>query len=225
MFGIAGLILVGLTVLGVLYRYSLAGKDDIASPKTSEKLTRLWGFVDKAARAGSSRALEKALLAILRIDHKNTAAYNRLGMVYARLGNLDDAVDCFAIASSLTPTVATLYNLGLVEYERGHYKEAVTAFERVVDLEPNAKRYIAYAKALYKLGEMKSVADVLEKVVQEDPDAEHYTMLAQAYKQLKEDDKAEAARREAALLRAKRIAGARRRANSKGNVFSSRHAS
>lgn len=185
------------------------GKEDISSPKNSTRLNRLWTYVDKAAKAGRKRAVERALLAILRIDHKNTAAYNRLGMLYAKEGNFDDAIDCFAIASSLTPTVATLYNLGLVYYEKGSYKEAATAFERVVDLEPDPKRFIAFAKALYKLGNFKKVADALEKVVQLDPSAAHYDMLAQAYKQSKEFNKAEDAIKEAARIRSRKLVNRR----------------
>lgn len=181
------------------------GREDIASPKTSARLRRLWQYVERATKKGSARATEKALLAILKIDHKNTAAYNRLGMVYARQQNYDDAIDCFAIASSLTPTLATLYNLGLVHYEKGNFKAAANAFERVVDLEPNVKRLVAYAKALSKLGSDKKVAEVLEKVVALEPVARHYEMLAQALHKIKDFTKAEDARKQLAILQSGKI--------------------
>lgn len=202
------LVIVLLAIMAVwisVNHFQKYGKEDISSPKTSTRLNKLWTYVDKASKAGRKRAMERALLAILRIDHKNTAAYNRLGMLYAKEGNFDDAIDCFAIASSLTPTVATLYNLGLVYYEKGNYKEASTAFERVVDLEPDVKRYIAYAKALHKLGNTKRVADTLEKVVALEPTASNYDMLAQAYKQNKDFAKSEDAIKDATKIRSKKL--------------------
>ncbi|MBI3983962.1 tetratricopeptide repeat protein [Candidatus Microgenomates bacterium] len=205
MLGITVVVFASLAMWYAIHHFELNDKEDISSPKTSERLNRLWGYVDRAARQGRNRAIEKALLAILRIDHKNTAAYNRLGMVYAKQRNFDDAIDCFAIASSLTPTVATLYNLGLVYYEKGNYKEAATAFERVVDLEPNVKRYIAFAKALQKLDNLKQVTVTLEKVVALEPTAEHYEMLGQSYSQVKDFIKAEEARKQAAILKSKKI--------------------
>ena len=38
---------------------------------------------------------EKALLAILKIDEKNAAAYNRLGILYAKGQKFDEAIECF----------------------------------------------------------------------------------------------------------------------------------
>lgn len=199
-------LIAGILVFSALKHYTASGKEDIASPKTSERLRKLWQYVERTTKQGRTRATEKALLTILKIDHKNTAAYNRLGMIYARQNNYDDAIDCFAIASSLTPTLATLYNLGLVHYEKGNFKEAANAFERVIDLEPNVKRYIAYAKALNKLGNYKRVADVLQKVVDLEPTVRHYEMLAQAYQKIKEYTKAEEARKQLGILQSKKIA-------------------
>lgn len=204
-------LLIILAAIGVYFyairHFQIYGKEDIAAPKTSEKLNKLWAYVDKAVKSGRLRATERALLAILKIDHKNTAAYNRLGMLYAQRGNLEDAIECFSIASSLTPTIATLFNLGLVQYEKGNYKDAANAFERVIDLEPNVKRYIAFAKALSKLGQNKKVAEVLEKVVTLEPTARHYRMLEQAYLRIKDNQRAKEAARHAGLLERKLLRG------------------
>ena len=206
MLALAAVILAGILVVLSLRSWHQGSKEDISSPKTSAKLHKLWRYVERATKQGRLRATEKALLAILKIDHKNTAAYNRLGMHYARQSKYGDAIDCFAIASSLTPTLATLYNLGLVHYEQGNYKEAAHAFEKVVDLEPNVKRYIAFAKALNKLQNYKKVVEILEKVTALEPDARHYEMLAQAYSNAKEYAKAEEARKQLAILRSRKIA-------------------
>src|SRR3989344_2647136 len=113
-------------------RFEQQTKDDITSPKKSTRLKKLWEYVGQALCEQRYWAAERALLSILRIDHKNTGAYNRLGMLYARQQNYEDAIECFDIASSLTPTVATLYNLGLVQYEYGNYDKSVAALEKVI---------------------------------------------------------------------------------------------
>lgn len=182
---------------------------DIAAPKTNERLKRLWIYVNTNFKDGKYRTTEKALLAILRIDHKNTAAYNRLGMLYAKQQNYDDAIECFEIASSLTPTLATLYNLGLVHYEVGNYKQAATAFEKVVDLDPDVKRYMAYAKALEKMGDYKKVAEILESVVKLEPTPRHMELRAEALARSKEYEKAEELRKKAAAKRSRALVSRR----------------
>ena len=47
------------------------------------------------------RAWRSCLLTILKFDEKNAAAYNRLGILYAKSQRYDEAVECFEIAQSL----------------------------------------------------------------------------------------------------------------------------
>jgi tetratricopeptide (TPR) repeat protein len=72
----------------------------------------------------------KSLLTILKIDEKNAAAYNRLGILYAKQREYKDAIDCFEIASSIEPSASSLHNLGLIYYETENYQKAATAFEQ-----------------------------------------------------------------------------------------------
>lgn len=209
MIGFIFVVLAGVAVWYEYRRFEQHIKDDVTSPKTSAKLKRLWNYVSVALQEQRYRAAERALLSILRIDHKNTAAYNRLGMLYAMQKNFEDAIECFDIASSLTPTLATLYNLGLVQFENGDYAQAASAFERVVDLEPTPKRYIAYAKALERLNNNKKVVDILEKTVEIDPSLRNMEMLAQAYERTKKYDKAEALRTRMAKKRSRAKIAAR----------------
>src|SRR3546814_15151262 len=74
---------------------------------------------------------EKALLTILKIDERNAAAYNRLGILYAKQKEYRDAIDCFEIASSIEPTASSLHNLGLIYYETENYDKARSEESRV----------------------------------------------------------------------------------------------
>jgi tetratricopeptide (TPR) repeat protein len=135
---------------------------------------------------------EKALLTILKIDEKNAAAYNRLGILYAKQKEFKDAIDCFEIACSIEPTASSLHNLGLIYYETENYDKAVTAFEEALKLEDGmAARRIALAKALERSGNQKRMIEELEKAVELEPTHESFTILAKAYRSTGAEDKAD----------------------------------
>src|SRR6186997_2216303 len=135
---------------GALAFRSASAREDELSPlprRLSERLGRLWDIAHQGMRDNRFLRAEKALLTILKIDQKNAAAYNRLGILYAKQKEYKDAIDCFEIASSIEPTASSLHNLGLIYYETENYLKAATAFEQALKLEDNlAARHIAYAK-------------------------------------------------------------------------------
>src|SRR3954462_15169260 len=126
------------------------------SRKVGDRLGRLWDIAHQGMRENRFLRAEKALLTILKIDEKNAAAYNRLGILYAKQKEYKDAIDCFEIASSIEPTASSLHNLGLIYFETENYQKAATAFEQAIKLEEElATRHVAYAKVQEKLGNEK----------------------------------------------------------------------
>src|SRR5918911_1044602 len=112
--------------------------------RISDKLGDLWDIAHQAMRDNRFLRAEKALLTILRIDKKNAAAYNRLGILYAKQKEFKDAIDCFEIASSIEATASSLHNLGLIYYETETYQKASSAFEQALRLEDDLDaRHIA----------------------------------------------------------------------------------
>jgi tetratricopeptide (TPR) repeat protein len=170
---------------GVLaFRSSKTRDDDLdALPrKISDKMGRLWDIAHQGMRENRFLRAEKALLTILKIDQKNAAAYNRLGILYAKQKEYKDAIDCFEIASSIEPTASSLHNLGLIYYETENYEKASTAFEQALKLEEDlAARHIAYAKVQEKLGNIERMIDEMERAVELEPNNESYTLLQKAY--------------------------------------------
>lgn len=153
--------------------------------KISEKLGRLWDIAHQGMRENRFLRAEKALLTILKIDQKNAAAYNRLGILYAKQREYKDAIDCFEIASSIEPTASSLHNLGLIYYETENYEKAATAFEQALKLEDElAARHIAYAKVQERLGNHKLMIDHLRNAVELEPNHESYTLLMKGYQQV-----------------------------------------
>lgn len=177
----------------VAYRaFNLVDDDQEDLPhRLSERIGRLWDIVHQGMKDNRLIRAEKALLTILKIDEKNTAAYNRLGILYAKQKEYRDAIDCFEIACSIEPTASSLHNLGLIYYETENYDKAVTAFEAALKLEDTmAARHIALAKALEHLGNEKLMLTHLEKAVEIEPSRESFRLLAQGYRKRGEDEMA-----------------------------------
>lgn len=150
--------------------------------RIGDRLTKLWEIAYHGMRENRFLRAEKALLTILKIDEKNAAAYNRLGILYAKQREYKDAIDCFEIASSVEPSASSLHNLGLIYYETENYQKAATAFEQAIKLEDSlAARHIAYAKVQEKLGNDKLMLQELEKAVELEPNPETYNLLGRAY--------------------------------------------
>ena len=163
-------------------------RDEEFSPfprKLGDRLGKLWDIAHQGMRENRFLRAEKALLTILKLDEKNAAAYNRLGILYAKQKEYKDAIDCFEIASSIEPSASSLHNLGLIYYETENYAKAATAFEQALKLEDNlAARHIAYAKVQEKLGNNKLMLDEMLKAVELEPNNESYSLLQKAYESL-----------------------------------------
>ena len=100
---------------------------------------------------------------ILKFDEKNAAAYNRLGILYAREKHYKEALECFEIAQSLDNNASSLHNVGLIYLETEKYEKAAQAFNQALALEGDQPgRYVAYAKALDKLGQRTKAIEQLE---------------------------------------------------------------
>lgn len=150
--------------------------------KITDKIGKLWDIAHQGMRENRFLRAEKALLTILKIDQRNAAAYNRLGILYAKQKEYKDAIDCFEIATSIESTPSSLHNLGLIYYETENYNKAAIAFEKALSLEDNlAARHIAYAKVQERLDNDKLVLQELQKAVELEPNKETYTLLHKAY--------------------------------------------
>ena len=64
------------------------------SDKYKLQMKKLWDVAQVSMKDKKSLRAEKALLTILKFDDKNAAAYNRLGILYAKEQNYDEAIEC-----------------------------------------------------------------------------------------------------------------------------------
>ena len=131
-------------------------KEEEKSPKYNAQMKKLWQVAQTSMREHKPSRAEKALLTILKFDEKNAAAYNRLGILYAKSQKYDEAVECFEIAQSLDNNPASIHNAGLIYLETGAYEKAAMAFNQAIALEGDVpSRFVALAKAEEKLGNNK----------------------------------------------------------------------
>ena len=140
------------------------------SPRYKAQMKKLWQISQTSMKERKPFRAEKALLTILKFDEKNAAAYNRLGILYAKGQKYDEAVECFEIAQSLDNNPASIHNAGLIYLETGAYEKAAMAFEQAIEQEGDVPaRYIALAKAEEKLGQTKKAVEALENAYELDP--------------------------------------------------------
>jgi tetratricopeptide (TPR) repeat protein len=186
---VAGLGLLGLRSFNV---HEQEQEQKEKEKKFTQRLGKLWDAVHQGMRENRLLRAEKALLTILKIDKNNAAAYNRLGILYAKQKEYRDAIDCFEIACTIEPTASSLHNLGLIYYETENYEKSVTAFEDALKLEEKmASRHIALAKAYEHTGNENLMLEHLERAAELEPTKETYTPLINAYRKYGMEDKAD----------------------------------
>ena len=104
--------------LFTIFRISLREPRDVEEEEeeanNDPQIKKLWGVAQSAMRERKPLKAEKALLTILKFDEKNAAAYNRLGILYAKEKHFKEAIECFEIAQSLDNNASSLHNVGLI---------------------------------------------------------------------------------------------------------------
>ena len=157
-------------------------KEEPKSPKYTAQMKKLWQIAQTSMKERKPFRAEKALLTILKFDEKNAAAYNRLGILYAKGQKYDEAVECFEIAQSLDNNPASIHNAGLIYLEIGAYEKAEMAFQQAIELEGDVpSRFIALAKAEEKLGRVKKAVEALENAYELDPNVNTLRQILAIY--------------------------------------------
>ena len=164
-------------------------KVEVKSPKYTAQMKKLWQIAQTAMKERKPFKAEKALLTILKFDEKNAAAYNRLGILYAKSQKYEMAVECFEIAQSLDNNPASIHNAGLIYLEIGEYEKAEMAFLQAIELEGDVPaRYMALAKAEEKLGRTKKAIDALENAYELDPSVSTLRQILAIYEAVGDEE-------------------------------------
>lgn len=178
-----GIIVIFVVAMVALYSLFASEKDAVPVPNTiGRRMDRLWIVAQSSLRDRRYLKAEKALLTILKLDKKNAAAYNHLGILYSRQKEYKDAIECFEIASSIKPTPTTLHNLGLVYYETENYEKAAVALDSALSVDDSlAARHIAYAKVLEKLDRHEEAIERMELALKMEPSEQSLKLMREMY--------------------------------------------
>lgn len=189
MLGIVAILLIALYLVFLFPIAKKAKKEPAANDKKAIQVKKLWQIALDSMRERKTLRAEKALLAILKVDEKNAAAYNRLGILYAKSQKFDEAIECFEIAQSLDENASSLHNAGLIYLETGEYEKAAMAFKQALELEGDVPtRYIALAKAEEKMGNRKNALDALEQAYSLDPSLNVLKQILAIHKAAEDDE-------------------------------------
>lgn len=162
------------------------------SDKYNTQMKKLWDVAQTSMKERKPLRAEKALLTILKFDEKNAAAYNRLGILYAKEQNYDEAIECFEIAQSLDNNASSLHNVGLIYVETGAYEKAAMAFEQALELEDTVPaRHIALSKAYEKMGQRKKAIESLENAYKLDNSTSTLRLILAIYEDAEDVEKIE----------------------------------
>lgn len=147
--------------------------------------TRLESLLEIAGRYYAEKnylAAEKAYLKVLKVDHKNSLAYSRLGFIYSHFGQVDDAIECFQIVADTYPNAASYYNLAMMLFKNHKFNRAARALEKSVDLEETPPRLVALARVYRITGQYDQQIKTLERaLVLEPQDVSVMQLLAEAF--------------------------------------------
>ncbi|MDP4038485.1 MAG: tetratricopeptide repeat protein [bacterium] len=157
--------------------------------------THLEKLLDKANRYYLQReflAAEKAYLKLLKIDHKNTWSYNRLGFIYAHMSNFPDAIECFKIVVDAKPNPASYQNLGMVYLKNRDFTKAATVLEKSTELKPEPQRLVSLARVYRILSKYSLQVATLQKALDMDKqNTQIMQLLAEAYLDNKDKENAD----------------------------------
>jgi tetratricopeptide (TPR) repeat protein len=100
---------------------------------------------DKLAKEDKFVEAEKQYIEALSIEQKNPKLYEKLGRLYLRNKQYEQARDTFRFASRLSPNDASVVaSLGEVAMAREEYSDAITYFQHAVSLRPRSPRYLDF---------------------------------------------------------------------------------
>ena len=152
--------------LELTHRYdeALEQYDRAAELSPSDPLGPITGGM-RAARWGEPELAEPRLTEGLRRDARDTAAWHALGLVRARLGNLDGAAEAYRSGLRADPrAVEDHVGLATLAVMRGDATAALAEYDAIVSARPKfADAQLGRSWALMKLGRLDDAQRALDR--------------------------------------------------------------
>lgn len=125
----------------------------------------------------------RQLDAVLRLQPRNSDAYDLLAKVQRQQGNLVEAEHTLVRAISLQPGYwRPLRSLALFQFNESRYEDAARTYRRMVDLAPrNGRVWSDLGAAHFMAGNLGQAADAFKRAVQLEPSQAGYSNLGTLY--------------------------------------------
>jgi tetratricopeptide (TPR) repeat protein len=181
------LIIFFLTIFAVVNKRSvlidsIVGNLSVNPPSQDETLDNLLDIAGRYYAEKNYLSAEKAYLKVLRVDHKNSLAYSRLGFIYSHLGNNEDAIECFKIVAETYPNAASFHNLSMMYFKTREYQKSADALEKSLSMEMHISRLINLARIYRIQNKFDKQLTTLKKAIELDPkNIEIMQLLAESY--------------------------------------------
>jgi len=177
----------GITLGAILYRKNslatfLVNNLSATPPSQDIALETLLEIAGRYYAEKNYLSAEKAYLKVLRVDHKNSLAYSRLGFIYSHLGNTDDAIECFTIVADTYPNAASYHNLAMMYFKNRDFEHSAEALEKSLSMETHFSRLINLARIYRIMNKFDLQLQTLQKAHALEPEnIEAMQLLAEAY--------------------------------------------
>ncbi len=161
-------------------------------PSQDEALDTLLDVAGRYYAEKNYLAAEKAYLKVLRVDHKNSLAYSRLGFVYSGLGKNEDAIECFKIVADTYPNAASYHNLAMMYFKTRDFPSSAEALEKSLSMEMHVNRLVSLARIYRIMNKFDMQLSALKKAHNLEPNnIEIMQLLAEAFIHEKDEKSAQ----------------------------------
>jgi tetratricopeptide (TPR) repeat protein len=98
-------------------------------------------------------------------------AWNSLGVLYAKYGEVEQAEDCFKQVLAEKPFLPTLLNLGHLYFQQGRWEEALDTYQQAGEIDPsNPRILLALTRVNRELKNYEEAKNSFEKLKQLSPE-------------------------------------------------------
>ncbi len=189
-------LIAGVTLGAILYRKNalatfLINNLSATPPSQDVALDTLLEIAGRYYAEKNYLSAEKAYLKVLKVDHKNSLAYSRLGFIYSHLGNTDDAIECFKIVADTYPNAASYHNLAMMYFKNRDFAHSAEALEKSLSMEEHFSRLINLARIYRAMNKYDKQIETLKRAHDIEPNnIEAMQLLAEAYLHEKDEKSA-----------------------------------
>ena len=120
---------------------------------------------------GKNKEAEVALKHAIKLDPKDSCAYDQLGRLYYDQEDYAKAIETFNEKVKIKPNAVTYHFLGNSTYFSGKFEESLVFYEKAASLNPTYPDFYSdYARAFNRLNRHKEALEVYERGLRIEPD-------------------------------------------------------